>query len=454
MKNRITFFKIITGLVLAIAFVSCNDDEGETMTSINITTQADSGQVFQTETILVDVLANDSNVPINGLLNVSNPTEGNVVIENNKVSYTANSEFVGDETFQYTICDENGANCNTETVTITVLPKSQVVLDPNQPPAAKLSDYQFFKGPLKNQEPAYSVIPYEPISALFSDYALKKRFVWMPNGQKATYVNAAEVLNFPIGAALIKNFYYENVQPGNTTFILETRVMIKKDSGWIFAEYIWNEEQTEAFLNETGDGVFREITWIQNGTPITLNYNMPAESQCFTCHKKDGERILLGLEPKSLNYDYVYDDGVQNQLQKLIDFGYLENNLPTNIETMVNWEDTSQPLEIRVRSYLDMNCASCHIDGGQASYRGIRLAYGNTTDPVNLGICEDPDTPIPALFDKKIIEPGNAEESILYYRMAISQEQYRMPQQGRQIGHEEALSMIAEWINTLPGTCD
>ncbi|GEQ84916.1 hypothetical protein ULMS_04240 [Patiriisocius marinistellae] len=333
-------------------------------------------------------------------------------------------------------------------------PVSTVVLDPNQPPSQKLSDYKFFKGELKNQEPAYSVIPYEPISALFSDYALKKRFVWMPNGQKATYINASEILNFPIGTALIKNFYYNNVQPNNTTFILETRVMIKKEEGWIFAEYIWNDEQTEAFLNQTGDGVFKEITWIQNGTPITLNYNMPAESQCFTCHKLDNNKVLLGLEPKSLNFDYTYEDGTQNQLQKLIDFGYLEDNLPGTIETMVDWEDTSQPLEIRVRSYIDMNCASCHIEGGQAGYRGIRLAYGDTTNPENFGICEDPDTPIPVLFDKKIIEPGNAEESILYYRMSVSQEQYRMPQQGRQIAHEQALRMIAEWINSLPGTCD
>ena len=30
--------------------------------------------------------------------------------------------------------------------------------------------------------------------------------------------------------------------------LIETRLMIRKEEGWTFAEYFWNEEQTEAFL--------------------------------------------------------------------------------------------------------------------------------------------------------------------------------------------------------------
>jgi len=44
----------------------------------------------------------------------------------------------------------------------------------------KLSDYGFFKGPLKNLVPAEGVMPYALNSALFSDYAFKKRFVKIP----------------------------------------------------------------------------------------------------------------------------------------------------------------------------------------------------------------------------------------------------------------------------------
>jgi hypothetical protein len=113
-----------------------------------------------------------------------------------------------------------------------------VVCDLSQVPYPKLSDYHFFDGELKNLQPALGVLSYKPASELFSDYALKKRFVWMPNNTKATYVSDREVLNLPVGAALVKVFYYNTVLPGLTTKIIETRVMIRKSSGWIFAEYI------------------------------------------------------------------------------------------------------------------------------------------------------------------------------------------------------------------------
>lgn len=107
--------------------------------------------------------------------------------------------------------------------------ESPVVLDLSQVPYQKLSDYVFFENELQEQQPVYGVIPFEPISALFTDYALKKRFVWMPKGSKAIYTSDGEIFDFPTGAALIKNFYYDNVLPENKTKIIETRLMIKKE---------------------------------------------------------------------------------------------------------------------------------------------------------------------------------------------------------------------------------
>ena len=34
--------------------------------------------------------------------------------------------------------------------------------------------------------------------------------------------------------------------------IIETRIMIRKSDGWIFADYVWNEDQTEADLDLNG----------------------------------------------------------------------------------------------------------------------------------------------------------------------------------------------------------
>ena len=117
---------------------------------------------------------------------------------------------------------------------------SPVTVDLTQVPYQKLSDYHFFEGAMKNQIPTLNVIPYEPASSLFSDYASKKRFVWMPNGVKATYVSDNKILEFPIGTVIIKTFYYTTIQPDNQTKIIETRIMIRKSDRWYFYEYVWN----------------------------------------------------------------------------------------------------------------------------------------------------------------------------------------------------------------------
>ena len=53
----------------------------------------------------------------------------------------------------------------------------------------KLSDYGFFKLPLANLEPTDQVVLYDLNTPLFSDYAFKKRFVYLPDSTKISYKN-------------------------------------------------------------------------------------------------------------------------------------------------------------------------------------------------------------------------------------------------------------------------
>lgn len=452
-------------LMLAVLlWVSCkSDDDGDSYVPITINANADAGEVYQNAIIEINIFSNDTNVPSDGILTLSNPQTGTVTqidpnntesILDDLVQYTPDASFTGQDTFQYTVCDATGQSCATGTVTINVLPFSPVEIDLSLVPYPKLSDYHFFEGALADQDPVFGVLPYEPISALFTDYAHKKRFVWMPSNVKASYVGDGELLNFPTSTILIKTFYYENVLPNNTTKIIETRLLIKKEEGWLLVDYVWNEEQNEAYLDTTGNGANVPFEWIQNGETKFVNYRIPSDSQCYTCHKAFKQNMPIGLKPQSLNGMYNYSEGSENQLEKWIQMGYLEDNLPGTINTVVNWADTSQPLDLRVRSYFDINCASCHSDSGHCDYRALRMAFSLTEDPANMGVCVNPDTPIPGYEGSKMIIPGDAQNSIVYFRLHTTDEEYRMPLLGRTIRHDEAVSFIEEWINSLTDNCD
>jgi uncharacterized repeat protein (TIGR03806 family) len=350
-------------------------------------------------------------------------------------------------------------------------PVSPVVLDVTQVPYAKLSDYHFFEGEMKNLVPAYRVLPFKPNSELFSDYARKKRFIWMPSGVQATYVADDSALDFPVGTVLIKNFYYDDVLPDHTMKIIETRLLVKTaediaesdgisaDSGWKLFNYIWNDEQTEAFLNDTGNGQTVPISFVTNGVTKTTNYQIPSAEQCITCHKLNanhtpfGEiKLPLGVKPQNLNFTFDYGTSQQNQLEKWQATGYLDNSVPDNIVSTVDWTDTGQPLDLRARSYIDANCAHCHRTGAACDYTQMRFNFSNT-DPYLRGICMEPQAPISNAYTH-IIAKGNWNRSDIGYRMSATSGGEMMPLIGRTLVHEEGVALIQEWILAMPGPCE
>ena len=336
------------------------------------------------------------------------------------------------------------------------VPVSPVVVDLTQVPYSKLSDYRFFEGDMKNQIPSLNVLPYEPASALFTDYALKKRFIWMPSGVKGTYVADNKIIDFPVGTVLIKTFYYNTIQPNNTTKIIETRLMIRKSDRWHFYEYVWNDAQTDADLvpaEAFSNGSSVDITFKKpNNEIVNTSYRIPSDAECLACHKSSEIPTPIGIKPQNINFNYLFADGSKNQLQKLVDQGYL-NSYPSNIVSTVNYKDTSQPLELRVRSYLDINCAHCHIDNGRCDYRAVRYEFSETTNPANIGICVNADEELSPTL-QRIVTPGNFSKSILHFRLETNDESVRMPLMGRTIVHDEGVQLLEQWISSLTQSCD
>tara|TARA_B100000809_G_C15129526_1_gene527752 strand:- start:1677 stop:3047 length:1371 start_codon:yes stop_codon:yes gene_type:complete len=451
------YLQTLSVFFFTFAIFSCGDDDNNYVV-ILIETTVDNTEVAQNNSVVIDVLFNDVNIPDKGTLNAIDTQNGTTAIvdqnatpnnpSDDLIIYTPNIDFVGNDSFEYTICDDNG-NCASGIVNVIVTPISTVNFDLGEVPYATLSEYNFFNGVMQDLDPAYGVLTYDLNSTLFSDYAHKKRFVWMPDGTKASYNSDFTPLDFPIGSVIIKNFYYDNVLPSNTTRIIETRLMYFTQEGWDFAEYVWNDEQTEATF--TTSGSFTDIEWLENGITNNVTYRIPSRNECFACHNKFGTPLPIGTKPQNLNRDVSYQDGVANQLQKWIEVGYLENNLPSTIVSTVNWKDETLDLDLRLRSYLDINCAHCHSEESYCEYRPIRFAFNESEDDTNKGICVEPDTQIEGT--SHIVSPGNVEASVLRFRISSIEEQNRMPLLGRTLKHEEGVRLIEEWINSLEGEC-
>lgn len=329
-----------------------------------------------------------------------------------------------------------------------------VTFNLNEVPYPLLSDYGFFTGNLADLNPAARVLPYDVITPLFSDYAKKKRFVWMPEGVSAEFVADHQLLTFEDGTVLIKNFYYENVQPEGNTRLLETRLMYKKAGEWHFANYIWNQDQTEALLDTDLNGQVVPLEYLnESGVMQLVDYRIPAGAECQTCHKSFDAPVPIGLKPQNINKTYQYADETTNQLLKWQQSGYLSGGIPASVNAVAAWDDETADLTERVRAYLDMNCAHCHTDGGHCDYRMMRFAYHETVVDENMGVCVEPEEFVEPQH-VHIISAGNIDKSVLHFRLNTTVENYRMPLLGRTVVHEEAVSLLTEYINSIEEPCN
>ncbi len=120
--------------------------------------------------------------------------------------------------------------------------------------------------------PNKGVIPYDLNTPLFSDYASKYRFVWMPPGTSAQYRNDGP-FEFPVGTILAKTFAFP-VDGSPAERLIETRLLVHAASGWTPLLYIWDNKQRDATLQLVPDPA--PVKWTDSsGRRHEFNYTFP-----------------------------------------------------------------------------------------------------------------------------------------------------------------------------------
>jgi uncharacterized repeat protein (TIGR03806 family) len=294
----------------------------------------------------------------------------------------------------------------------------------------KLSEWRLFTGAPPGLQPNTGVVAYEVNTPLFSDYALKRRTVWMPARSSAQYT-AKGALTFPVGTILSKTFSFP--QRDGSERLVETRLIVRQASGWIALEYVWNAQQTEAVLDTAPLPV--RVKWADESGEHTTDYSIPNVNQCSVCHDGGSEgTVPLGVTARNLNRTVAYPAGTANQLAHWTEIGYLKGApVATAAPRLSVWDDPSTgSLDERARAYLDVNCATCHRPGTRAGKSGLYL-----------GLPQEGGTHV-----------GFCQASDIVRRMDSLDPEKGMPNLGHDVVHREGLALIREWAASMPSeTC-
>jgi len=292
-----------------------------------------------------------------------------------------------------------------------------------------LSQLEVFDGPIADLKFNATANEYSLITPLFTDYSFKLRSISLPEGGQMTYTGEG-LLEFPDNTVITKTFYYLNDERDASLGrkIIETRVLIKKNGSWQMGEYLWNEDQTQAILEENDDVDVVVVDYIDgDGANQTVAYEVPNMTACIQCHNNDGVSFPIG--PKARNMNFEVNGG--NQIQLFIDKGLLAGSPdPSQIAILPNWEDDMNTLENRARAYMDVNCAHCHQPGG---------FNGNP-------VVETIDFRFETAFSNTNIDDKKME---IVERINSGFPNFTMPFTGTTVPHDEGISLIEDYIDTL-----
>jgi hypothetical protein len=311
-----------------------------------------------------------------------------------------------------------------------------------------------------NRVPASGLIPYVPNTPLWSDGAQKSRYMAVPDSgglitpsEQIAFV-PTNSWTFPAGTVFVKNFdlAVNTTNPSVPLQRLETRLLVRNINGGVYGvTYKWRPDNSDADLLTTSSN---QTILVTNATGVTNQiWYYPSPVDCLTCHTPVANYVL-GVNTRQLNGNMTYSatGNTDNQLRTLNRLGLFypainEANI-SNYSQLSALTNLSASLVQRTRSYIDANCAQCHQPGGAGITFDARydtpLAQQNITNyPAQLSLGVD---------NACIVKADDVWRSMLLVRMNTVNPAIQMPTLSRNLIDTNAVQVITDWINSLPGT--
>lgn len=348
-----------------------------------------------------------------------------------------------------------------------------------------LSEWGLFSD-IRNQVPAEGVVPFEVTSALFTDFALKRRFVALTEGGQIEYFDDATRWQSPVGTVYVKTFAYPpNKQASDNDGLeqlIETRLLVHvaaeddrfgcdgEASCWNAITYVYDDEQTDAVC-EAG-GVFTSITFTDaTDEQVTIeDYRVPSNGECASCHGPRPETRTLGPNTGMLNRGNDYQGNeIENQIDALDEAGWLDPSpLPFDQRTtypdpfaLIEGCQTRECTHEAASAYLHMNCSHCHASDGVIDDQGLFLDWDTLmrespgeSEFSAWGVCRTPTSAgnLTDLCKGKPVDiwPGDPDRSLLLCRLESTTIGEMMPEIGRSVVHEDAVALVRQWILDMP----
>jgi hypothetical protein len=288
---------------------------------------------------------------------------------------------------------------------------------------------------LKTKQIAKAARPYAPAVPLWSDGAIKNRWVYLPPSTKIDATSPSE-WSFPIGTRFWKEFSVGGKR-------IETRLFKKvRRTFWVYATYAWNADESAAPKSTGGDIVLGDGS----------SYHVPTDEECDKCHRGRTERIL-GFEQGLLSLP----DAPGLTLTDLVAEGLIS---PTPARQASSIGDDGTGLAAPALGWLHVNCGvTCHNDNANST--GYAAGMNLRLDPLlldgrssasfdSIGTTVGVRAKTPSWNGAVRIVPSDPSGSLLVQLISHRGEGMQMPPFATRVVDDVDVAKVVAWVNAMP----
>ena len=159
---------------------------------------------------------------------------------------------------------------------------------------------------LESLTPNSGIVPYDVNAPFWSDGAQKRRWFSLPDLNDKILFSRQDNWSFPAGTVWVKHFELTNAvsQPVRR---LETRLLVKTETGMYGVTYRWGDSTTNAMLVPP-EGLDEPIAVLDGGIVRTQVWRYPSRSECLVCHTP-AAGYALGFNTAQLNRNGPFGSG-------------------------------------------------------------------------------------------------------------------------------------------------
>jgi putative heme-binding domain-containing protein len=332
--------------------------------------------------------------------------------------------------------------------------------------------------------PAPGTVPYRAAAPMWNDHATAEWLLGVPgNGAIVTSGGVGNIAGatwfFPSNTVLARTLTLEmeTGKPASRRRV-ETQLLHWDGQAWNPYTFRWDAAQTDASFVES-NGTNETFTVVDAAAPGGRRENVwrfHSRAECLRCHNTwAGEALTLNwlqlsASPRSGAQDSdparsegrtpVPDrgparqlpNGAVSELRRLEGLGLLHvKNAPNERDQLALADpyDPALPPTDRARSWLHVNCSTCHRFGAGGAV-AIHLNFDKPAREMR-AIDEKPARGDFGLVGARIIAPGAAYRSTLFYRICTEGSGH-MPHIGARLVDETGSRLVFDWIQSMEKT--